>query len=53
MYYQRFLCLKTLADGLRTGETEWVEPLDSTSPADLTKVFLEGFHLIDFIFLSI
>uniref|UniRef100_H3CSN0 Protein zwilch n=2 Tax=Tetraodon nigroviridis TaxID=99883 RepID=H3CSN0_TETNG len=38
--YRELEFLQTLADGLRTGETEWVEPLDSTSPADLTKVFL-------------
>lgn len=39
--YRELEFLQTLADGLRTGETEWVEPLDSTSLADLTKVFLE------------
>lgn len=30
-----------------------MEPLDSTSPVDLTKAFLEGLHLIDFIFVNL
>lgn len=30
-----------------------MEPLDSTSPVDLTKAFLEGLHLIDFIFVRL
>uniref|UniRef100_A0A672YVP8 Protein zwilch n=1 Tax=Sphaeramia orbicularis TaxID=375764 RepID=A0A672YVP8_9TELE len=30
--------LLTLADGLRTGETEWMEPVESTSAVDLTKL---------------
>ncbi|XP_068459359.1 protein zwilch homolog [Clinocottus analis] len=32
--------LQTLADGLRTGETEWLEPLESMSAVNLTKAFL-------------
>ncbi|TNN00442.1 hypothetical protein fugu_011688 [Takifugu bimaculatus] len=39
--YRELDFLQALANGLRTGETEWVEPLDSTSPVDLTKAFLE------------
>uniref|UniRef100_A0A7N6B6W2 Protein zwilch n=1 Tax=Anabas testudineus TaxID=64144 RepID=A0A7N6B6W2_ANATE len=31
----------TLADGLRTGETEWMEPLETTSAVNLTKTYLE------------
>uniref|UniRef100_A0A672YVJ2 Protein zwilch n=1 Tax=Sphaeramia orbicularis TaxID=375764 RepID=A0A672YVJ2_9TELE len=34
--------LLTLADGLRTGETEWMEPVESTSAVDLTKAYIEG-----------
>ncbi|KAM8861744.1 protein zwilch homolog [Synchiropus picturatus] len=33
--------LQVLADGLRTGEPEWMEPLEITSPVTLVKVFLE------------
>lgn len=36
------ILFQTLADGLRTGETEWMEPLESTSAVDLTKTLLEG-----------
>lgn len=38
----RILLCQSLADGLRTGETELMEPLDSTSAVNLTKAFLEG-----------
>ncbi|XP_067356714.1 protein zwilch homolog isoform X2 [Channa argus] len=34
----------TLADGLRTGETEWMEPLESMSAVSLTKAYLEEFQ---------
>lgn len=33
--------LQSLADGLRTGETEWLEPLETTSAENLTKAYLE------------
>ncbi|KAI3371277.1 hypothetical protein L3Q82_023893 [Scortum barcoo] len=39
--YRELEFLQTLADGLRTGETEWMEPLESTSAVNLTKSFLE------------
>uniref|UniRef100_A0A7N8WKS9 Protein zwilch n=1 Tax=Mastacembelus armatus TaxID=205130 RepID=A0A7N8WKS9_9TELE len=32
-----FLLFQTLADGLRTGETEWIEPVESVSAVNLTK----------------
>lgn len=37
-----FPLFQTLADGLKTGETEWMEPLESTSAVNLTKAYLEG-----------
>uniref|UniRef100_A0A3Q3VNU2 Protein zwilch n=1 Tax=Mola mola TaxID=94237 RepID=A0A3Q3VNU2_MOLML len=40
--YSELKFLQTLADGLRTGETEWMGPLESTSAVNLTKAFLEG-----------
>uniref|UniRef100_A0A3P8X9T2 Protein zwilch n=1 Tax=Esox lucius TaxID=8010 RepID=A0A3P8X9T2_ESOLU len=33
--------LQILADGLRTGETEWMEPLDGRSAVDLTREYLD------------
>ncbi|XP_034735344.1 protein zwilch homolog [Etheostoma cragini] len=39
--YRELEFLQTLADGLRTGETEWREPLESKSAVNLTKAFLE------------
>ncbi|KAM6937408.1 protein zwilch homolog [Xenentodon cancila] len=39
--YKELEFLQTLADGLRTGETEWMEPLESTSAVNLTKAYLE------------
>ncbi|XP_070763883.1 protein zwilch homolog [Enoplosus armatus] len=39
--YRELEFLQALADGLRTGETEWMEPLESTSAVHLTKAFLE------------
>lgn len=39
--YRELEFLQTLADGLRTGETEWMEPLESTSAVNLTKALLE------------
>ncbi|XP_041651756.1 protein zwilch homolog [Cheilinus undulatus] len=39
--YRELEFLQTLADGLRTGETEWMEPLESTSAVNLTKAFIE------------
>ncbi|CAK6961424.1 protein zwilch homolog [Scomber scombrus] len=39
--YRELEFLQTLADGLRTGETEWMEPLESTSAVNLTKAYLE------------
>uniref|UniRef100_A0A7N6BXW0 Protein zwilch n=1 Tax=Anabas testudineus TaxID=64144 RepID=A0A7N6BXW0_ANATE len=40
--YRELEFLQTLADGLRTGETEWMEPLETTSAVNLTKTYLEG-----------
>ncbi|KAJ0069821.1 hypothetical protein NL108_015046, partial [Boleophthalmus pectinirostris] len=34
--------LQSLADGLRTGEIEWLEPRETTSAVDMTKSYLEG-----------
>lgn len=42
----RSLLFQTLADGLRTGETEWMEPLESTSAVNLTKAYLEGIYSV-------
>ncbi|XP_038124852.1 protein zwilch homolog [Cyprinodon tularosa] len=39
--YRELEFLQTLADGLKTGETEWMEPLESTSAVNLTKAYLE------------
>uniref|UniRef100_A0A3B5KRZ2 Protein zwilch n=1 Tax=Xiphophorus couchianus TaxID=32473 RepID=A0A3B5KRZ2_9TELE len=39
--YRELEFLQTLANGLKTGETEWMEPLESTSAVNLTKVYLE------------
>ncbi|XP_075994677.1 protein zwilch homolog [Genypterus blacodes] len=39
--YRELSFLKTLADGLRTGETEWMEPLETTSAVNLTKAYLK------------
>ncbi|XP_028287093.1 protein zwilch homolog [Parambassis ranga] len=39
--YRELEFLQTLADGLRTGETEWMEPLESISAVNLTKSYLE------------
>ncbi|XP_047452806.1 protein zwilch homolog [Mugil cephalus] len=39
--YRELEFLQTLADGLRTGETEWMEPAESTSAVNLTKAYLE------------
>ncbi|CAL1595782.1 unnamed protein product [Knipowitschia caucasica] len=33
--------LQSLADGLRTGEIEWLEPVETASAVDLTKAHLE------------
>uniref|UniRef100_A0A8C9WTV8 Protein zwilch n=1 Tax=Sander lucioperca TaxID=283035 RepID=A0A8C9WTV8_SANLU len=52
--YRELEFLQTLADGLRTGETEWMEPLESTSAVNLTKAFLEGLlsFLLVYLFLK-
>ncbi|XP_068168139.1 protein zwilch homolog [Antennarius striatus] len=39
--YRELEFLQTLADGLRTGETEWMEHLERKSAVNLTKAFLE------------
>ncbi|CAG5957954.1 unnamed protein product [Menidia menidia] len=39
--YRELEFLQILADGLRTGETEWLEPLESMSAVNLTKAYLE------------
>uniref|UniRef100_A0A8C3AJI6 Protein zwilch n=1 Tax=Cyclopterus lumpus TaxID=8103 RepID=A0A8C3AJI6_CYCLU len=43
--YRELEFLQSLANGLRTGETEWVEPLESMSAVNLTTAFLEAFLL--------
>uniref|UniRef100_A0A3B5KS30 Protein zwilch n=1 Tax=Xiphophorus couchianus TaxID=32473 RepID=A0A3B5KS30_9TELE len=42
--YRELEFLQTLANGLKTGETEWMEPLESTSAVNLTKLLC--FHLL-------
>nr|XP_057932517.1 protein zwilch homolog [Doryrhamphus excisus] len=39
--YRELQFLQVLADGLRTGETEWLDPLESKSAVELTKEYLE------------
>ncbi|KAM9376060.1 LOW QUALITY PROTEIN: protein zwilch homolog [Pholidichthys leucotaenia] len=39
--YRELQFLQTLADGLRTGETEWMEPMEATSAVNLTKAYIE------------
>ncbi|KAF7224365.1 protein zwilch homolog [Nothobranchius furzeri] len=39
--YRELEFLQTLADGLKTGETEWMEPLENTSAVDLTKAYIQ------------
>uniref|UniRef100_A0A8C2DAZ8 Protein zwilch n=1 Tax=Cyprinus carpio TaxID=7962 RepID=A0A8C2DAZ8_CYPCA len=37
-----FLLVSALAEGLRTGETEWLEPLETQSAVNLTRALIEG-----------
>lgn len=37
-----FFSLQTLAEGLRMGEIEWLEPLETRSAVDLTRALIEG-----------
>ncbi|XP_075898925.1 protein zwilch homolog [Nelusetta ayraudi] len=39
--YKELEFLKILADGLRTGETEWMEPLESAPAVEMTKALFE------------
>ncbi|KAI4880830.1 hypothetical protein NFI96_010984 [Prochilodus magdalenae] len=39
--YRELEFLLTLAEGLRTGEIEWLEPLETQSPVDLTRTLIE------------
>ncbi|CAL8235620.1 unnamed protein product [Boreogadus saida] len=39
--YRELEFLQLLAAGLRTGETEWMEPLETTSAVELIKTYLE------------
>ncbi|KAF7664530.1 hypothetical protein LDENG_00174570 [Lucifuga dentata] len=39
--YRELEFLKIIADGLRTGETEWMEPLETNSAVNLTKAYLD------------
>lgn len=45
------LLYQALAEGLRTGETEWLEPMETQSAVDLTRALIEGkyseFNLCD------
>uniref|UniRef100_A0A673LLR4 Protein zwilch n=1 Tax=Sinocyclocheilus rhinocerous TaxID=307959 RepID=A0A673LLR4_9TELE len=34
--------ISALAEGLRTGETEWLEPMETQSAVDLTRALIEG-----------
>uniref|UniRef100_A0A4W5LKS7 Protein zwilch n=1 Tax=Hucho hucho TaxID=62062 RepID=A0A4W5LKS7_9TELE len=40
--YRELEFLQILADGLRTGETEWMEPLETRSAVQLTREYLDG-----------
>ncbi|CAL8356337.1 unnamed protein product [Lota lota] len=40
--YRELEFLQLLAAGLRTGETEWMEPLETRSAVELIKTYLEG-----------
>uniref|UniRef100_A0A665TUS3 Protein zwilch n=1 Tax=Echeneis naucrates TaxID=173247 RepID=A0A665TUS3_ECHNA len=42
--YRELEFLQILADGLRTGETEWMEPLESMSAVNLTKKIIFLFN---------
>ncbi|KAK0148564.1 Protein zwilch [Merluccius polli] len=42
-----------LAGGLRTGETEWMEPLETQSAVELIKTYLEGMAMDIICFISI
>ncbi|XP_030621173.1 protein zwilch homolog [Chanos chanos] len=39
--YKELEFLQILADGLKTGETEWLEPLETQSAVDLTRTLIE------------
>ncbi|XP_061825468.2 protein zwilch homolog [Nerophis lumbriciformis] len=39
--YRELQFLQVLADGLRTGETEWLDPLERKSAMELTKDYIE------------
>ncbi|XP_013869134.1 protein zwilch homolog [Austrofundulus limnaeus] len=39
--YRELEFLRSLADCLKTGETEWMEPIESTSAVNVTKAYLE------------
>uniref|UniRef100_A0A8B9LFW9 Protein zwilch n=1 Tax=Astyanax mexicanus TaxID=7994 RepID=A0A8B9LFW9_ASTMX len=39
--YRELEFLLTLADGLRTGEIEWLEPLETQSAVELTRMLIE------------
>uniref|UniRef100_A0A8C6T1V4 Protein zwilch n=1 Tax=Neogobius melanostomus TaxID=47308 RepID=A0A8C6T1V4_9GOBI len=40
--YREIEFLQSLADGLRTEEINWLEPVETTSAVNLTKAYLEG-----------
>ncbi|KPP67266.1 protein zwilch-like, partial [Scleropages formosus] len=40
-FYKELEFVQILADGLRTGVTEWVEPLEATSAVELTRALIE------------
>uniref|UniRef100_A0A672T3Y2 Protein zwilch n=1 Tax=Sinocyclocheilus grahami TaxID=75366 RepID=A0A672T3Y2_SINGR len=40
--YKEMEFLLALAEGLRTGETEWLEPMETQSAVDLTRALIEG-----------
>ncbi|XP_062860210.1 protein zwilch homolog [Trichomycterus rosablanca] len=39
--YREMEFLLSLAEGLRTGEIEWIEPLETKSPMELTRALIE------------
>lgn len=39
--YREMEFLQSLADGLKTGEFEWMDPVETTSAVNLTKAYLE------------
>lgn len=45
--YRELKFLLVLADGLRTGVTEWLEPLEAKSAVELVQEFLNDLNKLD------